>query len=152
MDQNPSWDVCKPGDHATRNVWPLWLPTRVSAPSTKSCFAWGSNIYLTWFVIWYSVSIRYNKPTIKIINPYLFLSGQIYKISRGSNNYFPHCIYVYVCVCVCVCVCGVWCVCVQYRYLLIIYVTKYLYWNIYLHKINAVLLNFLFIKFWNKVW
>ncbi len=31
----------------TRNVWPLWLPTRVLPPSTKSCFAKGSNIYLT---------------------------------------------------------------------------------------------------------
>ncbi len=29
---------------STRNVWPLWLPTRVSAPSTKSCFAGRSNI------------------------------------------------------------------------------------------------------------
>ncbi len=31
----------------TRNVWPLWLPTRVLQPSTKSCFATGSNAYLT---------------------------------------------------------------------------------------------------------
>ncbi len=31
----------------TRNVWPLWLPTRVLPPSTKSCFAKGSNIYFT---------------------------------------------------------------------------------------------------------
>ncbi len=31
----------------TRNVWPLWLPTRVLSPSTKSCFAKGSNTYLT---------------------------------------------------------------------------------------------------------
>ncbi len=31
----------------TRNVWPLWLPTRVLPPSTKSCFAKGSNTYLT---------------------------------------------------------------------------------------------------------
>ncbi len=31
----------------TRNVWPLWLPTRVLPPSTKSCSAKGSNIYLT---------------------------------------------------------------------------------------------------------
>ncbi len=31
----------------TRNIWPLWLPTRVSPPSTKSCFAKGSNTYLT---------------------------------------------------------------------------------------------------------
>ncbi len=30
----------------TRNVWPLWLPTRVFPPSTKSCFAKGSNTYL----------------------------------------------------------------------------------------------------------
>ncbi len=29
------------------SVWPLWLPTRVLPPSTKSCFAKGSNIYLT---------------------------------------------------------------------------------------------------------
>ncbi len=28
----------------TRNVWPLWLPTRVLSPSTKTCFAKGSNI------------------------------------------------------------------------------------------------------------
>ncbi len=32
---------------ATRNVWPLWLPTRVLPPSTKSCFVKGSNNYLT---------------------------------------------------------------------------------------------------------
>ncbi len=31
----------------TRNVWPLWLPTRVFPTSTKSCFAKGSNTYLT---------------------------------------------------------------------------------------------------------
>ncbi len=31
----------------TRNIWPLWLPTRVLPPSTKSCFAKGSNTYLT---------------------------------------------------------------------------------------------------------
>ncbi len=31
----------------TRNVWPLWLPTRVLPQSTKSCFAKGSNTYLT---------------------------------------------------------------------------------------------------------
>ncbi len=31
----------------TRNVWALWLPTRVFPPSTKSCFAKGSNTYLT---------------------------------------------------------------------------------------------------------
>ncbi len=31
----------------TRNVWPLWLPTRVLPPSTKSCFAKGSNTYFT---------------------------------------------------------------------------------------------------------
>ncbi len=31
----------------TRNVWPLWLPTRVLPPSTKSCFEKGSNTYLT---------------------------------------------------------------------------------------------------------
>ncbi len=31
----------------TRNVWPLWLPTRVMPPSTKSCFGKGSNTYLT---------------------------------------------------------------------------------------------------------
>ena len=30
---------------ATRNVWPLWLPTRVLPPSSKSCFAEGSNTY-----------------------------------------------------------------------------------------------------------
>ncbi len=30
----------------TRNVWPLWLPTRVLPPSTKSCIAKGGNIYL----------------------------------------------------------------------------------------------------------
>ncbi len=32
---------------STRNVRPLWLPTRVLPPSTKSCFAKGSNTYLT---------------------------------------------------------------------------------------------------------
>ncbi len=31
----------------TRNVWPLWLPTRVLLPSTKSCFVKGSNTYFT---------------------------------------------------------------------------------------------------------
>ncbi len=31
----------------TRNVWPLWLPTRVLPPNTKSCFAKGSNTYFT---------------------------------------------------------------------------------------------------------
>ncbi len=31
----------------TRNVWPLWLPTRVLPPSTKSWFTKGSNTYLT---------------------------------------------------------------------------------------------------------
>ncbi len=31
----------------TRNVWHLWLPTRVLPPSTKSCFAKGSNTYFT---------------------------------------------------------------------------------------------------------
>ncbi len=31
----------------TINVWPLWLPTRVLPPSTKSCLAKGSNTYLT---------------------------------------------------------------------------------------------------------
>ncbi len=31
----------------TRNVWPLWLPTRVLPPSTESCFAKGSNTYYT---------------------------------------------------------------------------------------------------------
>jgi len=31
----------------TRNILPLWLPTKVSPPSTKACFAWGSNISLT---------------------------------------------------------------------------------------------------------
>ncbi len=29
----------------TRHVWPLWLPTRVLPPSTRSCFANGSNTY-----------------------------------------------------------------------------------------------------------
>ncbi len=32
----------------TRNVWPLWLPTRILPPSTKSCFAKGSNTYFTY--------------------------------------------------------------------------------------------------------
>ncbi len=31
----------------TRNIWPLWLPTRVLPPSTKSCFAKGSKTYFT---------------------------------------------------------------------------------------------------------
>ncbi len=30
-----------------KKFWPLWLPTRVLPPSTKSCFAKGSNTYLT---------------------------------------------------------------------------------------------------------
>ncbi len=30
----------------TRNVWPLWLSTRVLPPSTQSCFTKGSNNYL----------------------------------------------------------------------------------------------------------
>ncbi len=32
---------------ANWNVWPLLLPTRVMPPSTKSCFAKGSNTYFT---------------------------------------------------------------------------------------------------------
>ncbi len=31
------------------------------------------------------------KPTIKIIDWSFFVSGQTYKISRGSNYFFPHC-------------------------------------------------------------
>ena len=31
----------------TRNVWPLWLPTRVLPQSTKSYFAEGSNTYFS---------------------------------------------------------------------------------------------------------
>ncbi len=31
----------------TRNVWPLWLPKMGLPPSTKSCFAKGSNTYFT---------------------------------------------------------------------------------------------------------
>ncbi len=42
--QNPS--MCATRWPTTRNAWPLWLPTRVP-PSTKSCFAKGSNTYLT---------------------------------------------------------------------------------------------------------
>ncbi len=40
----------------TRNVWPLWLPTRVLPPSTKSCFTKWSNTYFTDFCCCYSVS------------------------------------------------------------------------------------------------
>ncbi len=31
----------------TRNIWPLWLPTRVLPPSTKLCFVKGLNTYFT---------------------------------------------------------------------------------------------------------
>ncbi len=30
-----------------KRLWPLWLPTRILPPSTKSCFAKGSNTYFT---------------------------------------------------------------------------------------------------------
>ena len=44
------WDRIPPDmfeNLVTRNVWPLWLSTRVLPPSNKSCFAEGSNTYLT---------------------------------------------------------------------------------------------------------
>ncbi len=68
----------------TNYILPLCLPTRVSAPSTRSCFAWGSNTYLTqiFFLhlyaafLWILCLIYYlyqlNKPTIKIIITYYF--------------------------------------------------------------------------------
>ncbi len=42
------WDKippeCKPGGQLTRDVWLLWLPTRVLPPSTKSCLPRGQMI------------------------------------------------------------------------------------------------------------
>ncbi len=52
----------------TRNVWPLWLPTRGFPPSTKSCFEKGQILIDLDFFPCYSVSHCYNKPTIKIID------------------------------------------------------------------------------------
>ncbi len=115
VGQNPSWDVCKPGGQLQETVWPLWLPTRVLPPSTKPCFAKGSNTYLTHsnanqfitcfkcifldFICFYSVYHCSNKLTIKVIDLYyihFFVRGQTYKISSGSKKKNPHCIYIYI--------------------------------------------------------
>ncbi len=66
----------------TRNICPLWLPTRVLPPNTKSWFAKGSNTYLIhWNVNQFITFLKCifldfllllsrcsNKPTIKIID------------------------------------------------------------------------------------
>ncbi len=68
----------------TRNIWPLWLPTRVLPPSNKLCFGEGvkylfhslkcksiynlfGNVFF-WIFCCYSVSHCSNKPTIEIID------------------------------------------------------------------------------------
>ncbi len=80
------------------------------------------------FFCCYSVSHCTNKPTIKIIDWSFLCHWQKYKISRGSNNFFPHIlsiqrtpIYIYIYIYIYI----------QYIYCIYIYV--YIYTHTYTH-------------------
>ncbi len=75
----------------TRNLWPLWLPTRV-LPLHWKCKSMYN--FLKWFfVVVLSLTVKINL-TLNVYTDHFFVSGQTYKISRGSNICFPHCIWV----------------------------------------------------------
>ncbi len=77
----------------------------------KSCFAKGTNTYLThsnsnqfkkifkcvfldFFIVILSLTVKIKLP-LKMYTDHLFDSGQTSKISRGSIICFPHCIYTH---------------------------------------------------------
>ena len=81
------------------------MPTRVTPPSTKSCFARGSNTYLPRsnanqfitvkkcsflddFVDILSLTVKIDLP-LQLHITHFFASGQTCEIGRGSNTYFP---------------------------------------------------------------
>ena len=87
----------------TTNVWPLCLPTKVSPPSIKfycsmdqiliSCENMIINIYILYNVVILDFFVIFCLSMLKWLKLYtvpFFVSGQTYKISKGSNNYCSH--------------------------------------------------------------
>ena len=83
----------------TTNIWPLFLPTEFSPPSIKSYCSMDQilisceNMIINIYNLYILVILDFVKMYLwlKLYTVPIFVSGQTYKISKGSNNYCSHC-------------------------------------------------------------
>ena len=79
---------------------------------------------------------------IQIIHSSIFLSGQTYKISKESNNYCSHCIYIYIYIYICVR--NVIC---RFTYIVIIIIIIIIISFLFIYFLNCIINSYYFVLF-----
>ncbi len=102
MGQNPSWDMCKPGDQLQEtsdfcDCQQGFCHQVLSHVLRRGQIQLNANQFITFlkcifldFVVILFLTVQINLP-LKLQTDYFFVSGKTYRISRESNNFFPHC-------------------------------------------------------------